>query len=33
LLRRQAARKRKLAEAGIVYNFEKVGYKKSKSTP
>ncbi|KAI0300765.1 hypothetical protein BC826DRAFT_618853 [Russula brevipes] len=32
LLRRQAARKRKLAEAGIVYNFEKVGYKKSKST-
>jgi nucleolar protein 15 len=32
LLNRQEARKRKLAEAGIVYNFEKVGYKKSKST-
>jgi nucleolar protein 15 len=26
LLNRQEARKRKLAEAGIVYNFEKVGY-------
>jgi hypothetical protein len=26
LLSRQAARKRKLAEAGIVYNFDKVGY-------
>jgi len=32
LLSRQAARKRKLAEAGIVYNFDKVGYKKPKST-
>jgi len=26
LMSRQAARKRKLAEAGIVYNFEKVAY-------
>jgi len=26
LLSRQAARKRKLVEAGIVYNFDKVGY-------
>ncbi|KAI0303632.1 hypothetical protein B0F90DRAFT_1949016 [Multifurca ochricompacta] len=31
LIRRQAARKRKLAEAGIVYNFDKVEYKKPKS--
>ncbi|KAI9439866.1 hypothetical protein H4582DRAFT_1943545 [Lactarius indigo] len=31
LLSRQARRKRKLAEAGIVYNFEKVGYKRSKT--
>ena len=26
LMKRQEARKRKLAEAGVVYNFEKVGY-------
>ena len=26
LMKRQEARKRKLAEAGIVYNFDKVGY-------
>ncbi|KAH9954287.1 hypothetical protein BC827DRAFT_1243676, partial [Russula dissimulans] len=32
LMSRQAARKRKLAEAGIAYNFEKVGYKKPKGT-
>jgi len=31
LMKRQAARKRKLAEAGIVYDFGKVGYKKSRS--
>jgi len=32
LLSRQRARKRKLAELGIVYEFAKVGYKKPKST-
>ncbi|KAF8501728.1 hypothetical protein F5888DRAFT_1674836 [Russula emetica] len=32
LMKRQEARKRKLAEAGVVYNFDKVGYKKPKST-
>ena len=26
LMKRQEARKRKLAEAGVVYNFDKVGY-------
>ncbi|KAH9003089.1 hypothetical protein EDB86DRAFT_3073566 [Lactarius hatsudake] len=31
LLSRQARRKRKLAEAGIVYSFDKVGYKRSKT--
>jgi hypothetical protein len=25
-MKRQEARKRKLAEAGVVYNFDKVGY-------
>jgi len=32
LINRQEARKRKLAEAGIVYDFGEVGYKKPKST-
>ncbi|KAI0279759.1 hypothetical protein BGY98DRAFT_915475, partial [Russula aff. rugulosa BPL654] len=32
LMKRQEARKRKLAEAGVVYNFDKVGYV-SGSTP
>jgi nucleolar protein 15 len=31
LLSRQASRKRKLAEAGIMYDFDKVEYKRSKS--
>jgi hypothetical protein len=31
-MKRQEARKRKLAEAGVVYNFDKVGYV-SGSTP
>lgn len=31
LFSRQASRKRKLAEAGIVYDFDKVGYKRSKT--
>lgn len=31
LLSRQASRKRKLAEAGIIYDFDKVEYKRSKS--
>jgi len=31
LLSRQASRKRKLAEAGIMYNFDKVEYKRSKT--
>ena len=31
-MKRQEARKRKLAEAGIAYNFDKVGYVSS-STP